>query len=252
MLFNHQFMRTETYSINFGSLIEGVKKHSPLHLLAMPEDEQIKLFLKTQNFPLEAINILTSHDFFLKEIRNANHNNFIKYIEYLKELPFDQRLENYKLLADEIKTALLIYKITQKFELRTGEVSIEVSEDLNIKKFDDTRNLLLSLIDEMNIDDDDDEADLDPQNAIQKIAFMQSLGVLDLILEKCRYDTQKTTYNISKATNILNTFTGISKDSLKKCLTALTNDQSQHKKNHPFNNLDNEDYVKKLNRYFKL
>jgi hypothetical protein len=83
----------------------------------------------------------------------------------------------------------------------------------------------------------------------QKVSWLHELGVLQTILNRCK---QGETYNWSRAANIINSFTDINNDTIRKGLMAIYDTNKGNEKNNPLNNADNKRYVSEMLNKFKL
>lgn len=84
---------------------------------------------------------------------------------------------------------------------------------------------------------------------IQKMAWLNELGILKPILERCK---EGGSYNYYRAVNVIQSFTDISKDAIKNALEAIFKPNEGNKKNHPLNNPKNKLFVSEMIEKFKL
>jgi hypothetical protein len=100
----------------------------------------------------------------------------------------------------------------------------------------------------------DDKSETEPmpeyeyESIAQKITWLHELGVIDTILNLCKHEK---TYNIRRAANVIQTFTEINADTLRKCLSAIYQPASDQK-NNPLNNPANKLFVANMTKKFKL
>ena len=75
--------------------------------------------------------------------------------------------------------------------------------------------------------------DVEFKSETQKIAWLYELGVLDLIVNKFKVDE---TYNMSRAAKVVNSFSKIHSETIRKALEAIYKPNEHNKKNNPLNN----------------
>jgi len=84
----------------------------------------------------------------------------------------------------------------------------------------------------------------------QKIAWLYKLDVLNTILEKCK--NEDGSYNWRRSANVINSFTGINIDTIRKSCMASYNPGTDNDKNKPFNNPENLKFISEMANKFKL
>ena len=98
------------------------------------------------------------------------------------------------------------------------------------------------------LEDKDLLPEFDYKTEAQKIAWLYELGILDIVINKCK---NGETINCRRAGFVIHSFTGIDAETLRKCLSAIYqpgNDQ----KNNPLVNADNKLFVAEMAAKFKL
>jgi hypothetical protein len=83
----------------------------------------------------------------------------------------------------------------------------------------------------------------------RKIAWLSELGVLELILKKCR---EGETFVWRRAANIIHSFTDINSETLRKSLQAIYQNNPANSKNNPLSNPNNKIFVEEMRTKFKL
>lgn len=84
----------------------------------------------------------------------------------------------------------------------------------------------------------------------QKIAWLYKLDVLSTILEKCK--NGDGSYNWNRSAKVINSFTGINIDTIRKSLMAIYNPGTDNDKNNPLNNPENLLFISEMASKFKL
>lgn len=95
----------------------------------------------------------------------------------------------------------------------------------------------------------EDDITVEFHSAAQKIAWLYELGVIDTIINQCR---EGEIIVLRRASNIINSFTDINKDTLRKCLEAIYLPNPSNKKNNPLKNTTTTIYISDLREKFKL
>jgi hypothetical protein len=91
--------------------------------------------------------------------------------------------------------------------------------------------------------------EIDFEGPTQKIAWLYELGILELVMNKCK---NGDTYNPYKSAKIINSFTGINIDTIRKCLEAIFKPNDNNKGNNPFTNDQNRSFVDLMKAKHKL
>lgn len=95
----------------------------------------------------------------------------------------------------------------------------------------------------------EDEINPNFQSSAQKIAWLYELGVTDAIINQCK---EGDIIVFRRVAMIINSFTGINKDTIRKCLEAIYLPNSSNKRNNPLNNSSTILYIAELRGKFKL
>lgn len=86
-------------------------------------------------------------------------------------------------------------------------------------------------------------------NIVQKMAWLNELGILNLIAERCK---NENVINYTKAGKLIASFTDIEADTARKCMDALFNPYTTNPNNNPTKNPENRLYVSDLLKKYRL
>ena len=127
----------------------------------------------------------------------------------------------------------------------------EYVRKINTQKRDTLNNIIEFLDFHLDVEKDlkvEDLPEYDYKTDTQKIAWLEELGVVSLILEKIK---KNGSYNWSKAANIISSFTDLNYDLVRQCITALYQ-PTANQKNNPLKNPDNRLFVQEMRNKFGL
>lgn len=166
-------------------------------------------------------------------LRETNHRFMKDFIERINGLDLKDQIEYYERETAAIENALLLSGITDVFELSSAEAELKTVDRKQIEQMRATRDYFLSSLKKIKaatkkeMEDDSSEIPI-PESKAQQIAIMGHLGILQLVIEKCMIGNS---INFNQAASIISSFTGIHKETVRKCLIPMFQQDADQKNN---------------------
>lgn len=200
------------------SVIDEINKN----LILLNEEQLKKYKLYISNYLIKEFDLFQS-------LLNDTKNNFID----LKQL-FGVKKINTHDEIDTIEDAILFY--SNYFYLFLGE-------------WQSVETRIFDLIDYKRDYEELRENEPIPANEFkretQKITWLYELGILQTVLQKCNNNYYRTA-------NIIQSFTDLKTDTIRKGLEAIFKPNDGNKKNNPLNNPNNLLFLSEMRRKYKL
>ncbi len=91
--------------------------------------------------------------------------------------------------------------------------------------------------------------EFDYKTEAQKIAWLHEIGVIETVIQLCKVGNNN---NYRKTAMVINSFTGINHDTIRKCIEAIYKPNSDNQKNNPLINSENKLFVREMLGKFKI
>lgn len=203
-------------------------------------DNELKVFKDFLNEPPYTDNYILEVDFITKTFRR---NGFL-WVTTGKTI----LIEDFFLMKD------FIYK--QKFPLNIEDLQVcwdSAYHDLEQTAKGYAEGLYVQFLKERKMETNNSKpenknepiSEYEFKSIAQKIIWLHELGILKMVLEK-------SNHNYYKAANIIQSFTDLKVDTVRKGLEAIFKPNAGNEKNNPLNNPENNLFVSEMVKKFKL